>query len=53
MSVFLIADIKVTDDGWIPEYAVNVHIIVENTVGSTCLAAETSKRWKGQRKIVL
>jgi uncharacterized protein (DUF1330 family) len=25
MSVYLIADIKVTDDGWVPEYAANVH----------------------------
>ena len=28
MSVFLIADIKVTDDSWIPDYAANVHGIV-------------------------
>ncbi len=28
MSVFLIADIKVTDDGWVPEYAGHVHDIV-------------------------
>ena len=28
MSVFLIADIKVTNDGWVPEYAANVHDIV-------------------------
>lgn len=28
MSVFLIADIKVTDDGWVPEYAGNVHNLV-------------------------
>ncbi len=28
MSVFLIADIKVTDDGWVPEYATNVHNLV-------------------------
>ena len=33
MSVFLIADIKVTDDGWIPEYAGNVHKIVEKHGG--------------------
>ena len=24
MSVFVIADIKVTDDGWVPEYATHV-----------------------------
>lgn len=28
MSVFLIADVKVTDDAWIPEYAGKVHDIV-------------------------
>ena len=33
MSVFLIADIKVTDDGWVPEYAGNVHKIVEKHGG--------------------
>ena len=33
MAVFLIADIKVTDDGWVPEYAGNVHKIVEKHGG--------------------
>ncbi len=33
MSVFLIADIKVTDDGWVPEYANNVHKLVEKHGG--------------------
>ena len=33
MSVYLIADIKVTDDGWIPEYAANVHKLVEKHGG--------------------
>ncbi|NND71435.1 MAG: DUF1330 domain-containing protein [Rhodothermales bacterium] len=33
MSVFLIADIKVTHDQWIPEYATNVHRIVERHGG--------------------
>jgi len=28
MSVFLIADVKVTDDAWIPDYATKVHDIV-------------------------
>lgn len=28
MPVFLIADVKVTDDAWIPEYAAKVHDIV-------------------------
>lgn len=33
MSVYLIADIKVTDDGWVPEYAANAHKIVERHGG--------------------
>ena len=28
MPVFLIADVKVTDDAWIPDYAAKVHNIV-------------------------
>ena len=28
MAVYLIADIKVTNDGWVPEYATNVHKLV-------------------------
>jgi len=28
MTAYLIADVKVTDDSWIPEYAANVHDIV-------------------------
>jgi uncharacterized protein (DUF1330 family) len=28
MTVYLIADIKVTNDGWVPEYAAVVHNIV-------------------------
>ncbi|MBO6720056.1 MAG: DUF1330 domain-containing protein [Rhizobiaceae bacterium] len=33
MSVYLIADIKVTDDRWVPEYAANVHQLVEKHGG--------------------
>lgn len=33
MSVYLIADIKVTNDGWVPEYAANVHKLVEKHGG--------------------
>jgi len=33
MSVFLIADIKVTDDRWVPEYATKVHGLVEKHGG--------------------
>ncbi|MEH2376545.1 DUF1330 domain-containing protein [Nostoc sp.] len=33
MPVYLIADIKVTDDAWISDYAANVHEIVRNHGG--------------------
>jgi uncharacterized protein (DUF1330 family) len=33
MSVYLIADIEVTDDGWVPEYAANVHKLVQKHGG--------------------
>ncbi len=28
MTVYLIADVKITDDSWVPEYTENVHDIV-------------------------
>ncbi len=33
MSVYLIADITITNDGWVPEYAANVHKLVEKHGG--------------------
>ncbi|MCB1486931.1 MAG: DUF1330 domain-containing protein [Bauldia sp.] len=33
MTVFLIADIKVTDGGWVPDYAARVHEIVHRHGG--------------------
>ena len=39
MTVYLIADIKVTDNGWVPEYAASVHHIV-HTGGHNTLSAE-------------
>lgn len=33
MTVYLIADVKVTDDSWIPDYAANVHDIVHKHGG--------------------
>ena len=33
MSVFLIADVTVTNDAWIPDYAANVHEIVHKHGG--------------------
>ncbi|MFA3920315.1 DUF1330 domain-containing protein [Ruegeria hyattellae] len=33
MSVYLIAEIKITDDSWVPDYAANVHNLVEKHGG--------------------
>lgn len=33
MAVFVIADVKVTDDRWVPDYAANVHDIVHKHGG--------------------
>jgi uncharacterized protein (DUF1330 family) len=33
MSVYMIADIKVTNDGWVPDYAASVHNLVHKHGG--------------------
>lgn len=33
MSVYLIADVRITDDSWVPDYATHVHPIVEKHGG--------------------
>lgn len=33
MTVYVIADVKVTDDSWVPNYAANVHEIVHKHGG--------------------
>ncbi len=33
MAVYLIADVKITDDSWVPDYAANVHDIVHKHGG--------------------
>ena len=33
MSVYFIAEVEVTDDGWVPDYAAQVHKIVERHGG--------------------
>ena len=33
MSAYLIANVKITDDSWVPEYAANVHDIVHKHGG--------------------
>ena len=40
MSVYIIADIKITDDSWVPDYAANVHDIVHKHGENIWLGAE-------------
>jgi len=50
MSVYLIADIKVTDDGWIPEYAANVHKLVEKHGGRYLSRSGNIETLEGETK---
>ena len=50
MSVYLIADIKVTDDGWIPDYAANVHKLVEKHGGKYLSRSGNITTLEGQDK---
>lgn len=50
MSVYLIADIKVTDDGWVPEYAANVHKLVEKHGGRYLSRSGNIETLEGERK---
>ncbi len=50
MSVYLIADIKVTDDGWIPEYAANVHKLVEKHGGRYLSRSGNIETLEGEAK---
>lgn len=50
MSVYLIADIKVTDDGWVPEYAANVHNLVEKHGGRYLSRSGNIETLEGQDK---
>ena len=50
MSVYLIADIKVTDDGWIPEYAANVHKLVEKHGGRYLSRSGNIETHEGEAK---
>ena len=50
MSVFLIADIKITDDGWVPEYAGNVHKIVEKHGGKYLSRSGNISTLEGEEK---
>lgn len=50
MSVYLIADIKVTDDGWVPEYAANVHKLVEKHGGRYLSRSGNIETFEGDAK---
>lgn len=47
MSVFMIADIKVTDDGWVPEYATSVHDLVHKHGGKYLARSGNVKTLEG------
>lgn len=48
MAVYLIADIKVTDDSWIPKYASSVHNIVRKHGGSYLARSANVKTLEGE-----
>lgn len=50
MSVFLIADIKVLDDGWVPEYATHVHTLVERHGGKYLSRSGNIETLEGEDK---
>jgi uncharacterized protein (DUF1330 family) len=47
MSVYLIADIKVTDGAWVPAYAAEVHNIVERHGGRYLLRSGNIRTLEG------
>ncbi|HKJ52496.1 MAG TPA: DUF1330 domain-containing protein [Gammaproteobacteria bacterium] len=47
MSVYVIADIKINDDGWVPEYAADVHDIVHRHGGKYLARSGNVKRLEG------
>ncbi|MFT5140778.1 MAG: hypothetical protein ACI9H8_001978 [Lysobacterales bacterium] len=47
MTVYVIADIKVTDDGWVPEYASSVHDIVHRHGGKYLARSGNVKTLEG------
>ena len=50
MSVYLIADIKVNDDSWIPDYAANVHKLVEKHGGRYLSRSGNIETLEGEAK---
>ena len=47
MTVYVIADIKVTDTGWVPEYAASVHDIVHKHGGKYLARSGNVKTLEG------
>ena len=50
MTVYLIADIKVTNDGWVPEYAAKVHKLVEKHGGRYLSRSGNIETFEGDEK---
>ena len=48
MTVYLIAEIKVTDDKWVPDYAANVHPLVEKHGGKYLSRSANIKVLEGE-----
>jgi uncharacterized protein (DUF1330 family) len=48
MTTYVIADIKVTDDSWVPEYAANVHDIVHKHGGKYLTRTGNIKTVEGE-----
>ncbi|WP_262270019.1 DUF1330 domain-containing protein [Microvirga yunnanensis] len=48
MSVYLIADIKVTDDQWVPAYAASVHELVHEHGGKYLARSANVKTLEGK-----
>ena len=48
MAVYMIADVKVTDDRWIPEYAASVHDLVHKHGGKYLSRSANVKTLEGE-----
>jgi uncharacterized protein (DUF1330 family) len=48
MPVYVIADVKVTDDGWVPEYAASVHELVRKHGGRYLARSGNVKTLEGK-----
>ena len=48
MTVYLIADVKITDDSWVPDYAANVHDIVHKHGGKYLSRSGNIKTIEGE-----